>query len=263
MTSTMAHASPIRSRGDLATLLAREISSGHYAPGQMLPSERVLSEEYGLSRSMVREALRALAERRLIEILPGRGSRVREATVADAVERLIEVFDLAHVTPRNLIEARSMIETTTAALAAERADEMQLEAIALAERSCGEAESLLERVGWDLTFHLSIVKAAGNPLVETMFHAIQPYIVELLFRSLTDEDVSREGLAFHARIRDAITRHDPEAARHEMAGHLTLGITMFGDDLDRNLSLVARDALGRLASTNVTFEDVLQLAQKA
>ena len=254
---------PVRSRDDLTTLLARKISAGEYKPGELLPSERALSEEYGLSRSMVREALRALAERRLIDVQPGRGSRVREATVADAVERLIEIFDLAHVTPRNLIEARSMIETTTAALAAERADDLRVEAIALAERSCGEADSLLERVGWDLTFHLAIVKAAGNPLVETMFHAIQPYIVELLFRSLTDEDVSREGLAFHGRIRDAITRHDPEAARQEMAGHLTLGIAMFGNDLDRNLNLVARDALGRLASTDVTFEDVLQLARKA
>lgn len=252
---------PVRSREDLATLIAKKISSGEYPPGKLLPSERALSEEYGLSRSMVREALRTLSERRMIEVLPGRGSQVRETTVADAVERLIEVVDHTHVTPRTLIEARSMIETTAAALAAERSGEKELRAIRAAATNCNESATLLERVRWDLMFHLTIVKAAGNPLVETMFHAIQPYIVELLFRSLTDEEVSDQGLVFHQRILDAIVRHDAETASQEMAGHLTLGIALFGADLDRNLNVVARDALGRLSSIDATFEDVLRLAQ--
>jgi DNA-binding FadR family transcriptional regulator len=263
MAMTMIHASPVRSREDLATLLARHISSGEYAPGQLLPSERALAEEYGLSRSMVREALRTLAERRLIEVLPGRGSLVRETTVQDAVERLIEIFDHTSVTPRNLIEARSMIETTAAALAAERAGPTEIRAIELAEANCGQTTTLLERVRWDLTFHRAIVRAAGNPLVETMFHAIQPYIVELLFRSLTDRDVSDQGLAFHERIVGAIAARDPAEASRQMAGHLTLGITLFGPDLDRNLNLVARDALDRAAISDVTFEDVMTLASSS
>jgi GntR family transcriptional regulator, transcriptional repressor for pyruvate dehydrogenase complex len=256
----MIQAMPVRSREDLATLLAKKISAGEFQPGQLLPSERALSEEYGLSRSMVREALRTLSERRLIEVMPGRGSRVRETTVTDAVERLIEIFDHTRVTPRNLIEARSMIEATAAGLAAARASETELEEINMAEGNCGQAASLLERVRWDLAFHRSIVKAAGNPLVETMFRAIQPYIVELLFRSLTDKEVSDQGLAFHRRILDAISRHDADTASEEMAGHLTLGITLFGPDLDRNLSVVAQDALSRLSGIEMTFEDVMSLA---
>lgn len=259
----MFHALPVRSREDLATLLAKKISSGEYPPGQLLPSERALSEEYGLSRSMVREALRTLAERRLIEVHPGRGSRVRQTTIADAVERLFEIVDHAQVTPRDLIEARSMIETTAAALAAERAGEQELEAIRAAEWSCSQSSTLLERVKWDLTFHLTIVKAAKNPLVETMFQAIQPYIVELLFRSLTDQEVSDQGLSFHHRILDAITRHDADAASSEMGGHLTLGITLFGPDLDRDLNVVAKDALKRLSSIDMTFEDVMSLASSS
>jgi GntR family transcriptional repressor for pyruvate dehydrogenase complex len=211
---------PVRSREDLATLLAKKISSGDYPPGQLLPSERALSEEYGLSRSMVREALRTLAERRLIEVRPGRGSQVRQTTVADAVERMIEIFDHSHVTPRTLIEARSMLETTAASLAAERAGEDEIATIGRARQSCSQSDSLLERVRWDLAFHLAIVRAAGNPLVETMFHAIQPYIVELLFRSLTDANVTEKGLAFHERILDAIVRHDADTAAREMANHL-------------------------------------------
>jgi DNA-binding FadR family transcriptional regulator len=261
MTIGMIYASPVRSREDLAALLAGKISSGELAPGQLLPSERALAEEYGLSRSMVREALRTLAERRLIEVRPGRGSLVRQTTVADAVERLIELFDHTRVTPRNLIEARSMIETTAAALAAERASPADVRAIEMAEVSCSRTSSLVERVRWDLTFHRSIVRAAGNPLVQTMFHAIQPYIVELLFRSLTDQEISRQGLAFHQRIVRAIAARDPDEASREMAGHLTLGLSLFGADLDRNLNLVARDALGRAAISDVTFEDVISLAR--
>lgn len=254
---------PVRSRDDLATFLAMKINAGGYRPGELLPSERALAEAHGLSRSMVREALRSLAERRLIDIVPGRGSFVRETTVADAVERLIEIFDHSHVTPRSLIEARAMIETTAAGLAAERAGDDELAAIASAHRACGAASAVLERVRWDLAFHLAIVRAARNPLIETMFHAIQPYIVELLFRSLTDAEVTQKGLVFHERIADAIARHDGAVASREMSAHLTLGLTMFGPDIDRNLNLVAQDALRSLTGTRVTFEDVLRLSRES
>ena len=153
-----------------------------------------------------------------------------------------------------------MIETTAAALAAERASPAEIRAIELAAMSCSQAPTLLERVRWDLTFHRAIVRAAGNPLVETMLQAIQPYIVEMLFRSLTDNDVSDQGLAFHHRIVSAIIEHDPDEASSQMAGHLTLGISLFGPDLDRNLNLVARDALDRASISDVTFEDVITLA---
>ncbi|MDQ3654497.1 MAG: FCD domain-containing protein [Chloroflexota bacterium] len=156
-----------------------------------------------------------------------------------------------------------MIETTAAALAAERAGEVEIEAIGSAQRNCGQADSLLERVRWDLAFHLAIVRAARNPLVETMFHALQPYIVELLFRSLTDANVTKNGLAFHEHIADAIVRHDANAAAREMGDHLTLGITMFGADIDRNLNLVAQDALKTLSGSSVTFEDVLRLSRES
>jgi DNA-binding FadR family transcriptional regulator len=243
----------------LASHLATKISSGQLLPGELLPSERVLAEEYGLSRSMVREALRTLAERRLIDVLPGRGSVVRQATAEDAARRLIDVFDHRGVTPRHLIEARSMIETTAAGLAAERATVRDLQNIIVANEAINRADLVLERVRWDLAFHVAIVKSAHNPMVETMFHALQPYIVELLLRSLTDSEVTEQGLAFHERIVEAIESSNSPAARDEMRGHLTLGLTLFGDDIDRNLNLVAQDALRRIPSVRVSFEEVLRL----
>lgn len=251
----------IRSREDLAAYLADQISRGVLAPGEALPSERSLAETYGLSRSMVREAIRTLDERRLIEVRPGKSSLVREATVEDAVQRMIEFFDHRGVTPRNLIEARVMIETTAAGLAAERATPEEIEAIGEVNAALNASSLVIERVRLDLAFHLTIIRSARNPLIETMFHAIQPYTVELLLRSLTDEEVSRTGLAFHQRVLAAITDGDASMARREMRGHLTLGLTMFGDDIDRNLNLVAQDALRRITGNLVTFQDVLDLSR--
>ncbi len=253
---------PIYTRSDLVAVLAGQIGHGDYPAGTLLPSERVLADEYGLSRSMVREALRTLSERRLIDIIPGRGSVVRQATVSDAVEQLIKIFDHGRVTPRFLIEARAMIETTASGSAALRATPAEIETIVRAKTACDRANSLLERVSWDLAFHLAIVRAAGNPLVEVMFRAIQPYIVEILFRSLTDAEVTRKGLVFHDRIARAIGDRDRDAATAEMQRHLTLGLTLFGSDIDRNLNLVAREALESLVTATVTFEDLMRLTHE-
>ncbi len=194
----------VRTRSDLVSILVDQIGRGTFPADTLLPSERVLADTYGLSRSMVREALRTLSERRLIDIIPGRGSVVRHATVSDAVEHMIKIFDHGRVTPRSLIEARAMIETTAAGLAATRGTGDEIAIIQRAKIACDEANSLLEQVSWDLAFHLAIVRAAGNPLVEVMFRGIQPYIVEILLRSLTDAEVTRKGLAFHESIAKAI-----------------------------------------------------------
>lgn len=256
----MRDTSHVRTRNELAGLLEHEIATGNMVPGTLLPSERLLAETYGLSRSMVREALRTLAERRLIEVLPGRGSVVRQATVEDAVARLGEIFDHRQVTARSLIEARAMAEGTAAALSADRASEADIAAIHDALLAFDRAASLLARVRADLAFHLGIVHAAQNPLVETMFRAIQPYTVELMFRSLTDDSVARESVPYHPRIYDAILRRDPDRAERAMRAHLAVGLTAYGDDLDRNLGLVTQQSLQRLANSSVTLQDLLDLS---
>ena len=119
----------IYTRSDLVSALADQIGRGSFPPGTLLPSERVLADEYGLSRSMVREALRTLSERRLIDIIPGRGSVVRLATMSDAVEQLIKIFDHGRVTPRILIEARAMIESTCSPVARRAADPAAVDSI--------------------------------------------------------------------------------------------------------------------------------------
>lgn len=250
----------IDTRDDLANHLAQEISAGRLQPGTRLPSERHLAETYGLSRSMVREALRTLTERRLIEVRPGRGSIVREVTIDDAVARLGELIDHRQVTARALIEARTMMEGTAAALSAYRASKEDIGRIHAALLAFAAATTLLERVRGDLAFHLAIVQAAQNPLVEMMFRAIQPYTVELMFRSLTDDAVARESVPFHPRIYEAIVARDAARAEREMRAHLAVGLTAYGPDIDRNLGQVAQQSLRQLAASTVTLQQLLDLS---
>jgi GntR family transcriptional repressor for pyruvate dehydrogenase complex len=247
----------IRSRDELATSLEQRIVSGEFGPGALLPSERLLADEYGLSRSMVREALRMLAERRLIDVVPGRGSFVRRVSAADSADRLTDVFDRRQVTARTLIEARLMVETTAAGFAAARADETDLLALAGALDAFDQAPTLTERLRGDLAFHLAIARAAGNPLIETMFRAIQPYTVELMIRSLIDETVTIPSVPFHRRILDGIRDRQPGAAEAAMRAHLAVGLSTYGDDLDENLAVVTRRSMAELSENDLTLDAAL------
>src|SRR5262245_18371229 len=114
---------PARNAGDaIAAALAERILSGELAPDDRLPSERRLAVEFGASRPMVREALRSLVERGLIEVEAGRGAFVR----GDTGPRRFEPLDLEYrrrgTTARQLSETRLMLETEAAALATVHAD---------------------------------------------------------------------------------------------------------------------------------------------
>jgi DNA-binding FadR family transcriptional regulator len=127
------------------------------------------------------------------------------------------------------------------------------EAVAAFDR----AASLHDRVRSDLAFHLAIVRGARNALVETMFLAIQPYTVELMIRSLTDEGVTTESVPYHQRICDAVAAGDGPAATEAMRQHLAVGLALYGDDLDRNLDVVTRRSLVQLTDGGLGLHDLL------
>jgi DNA-binding FadR family transcriptional regulator len=222
-----------------------------------LPSERVLAEEHGLSRSMVRESLRTLAERRLIEIRPGRGSIVRGPSIEGSAERLTGIFDERQITARALIEARTMVEATAAGLAASQCRDVALGPIDEALAGLDRGASLADQVRGDFAFHLAVVRGAGNPLIETMFIAIRPYTLELMIRSLTDDRLSSESLPYHQRIRDGIASGDADAASGAMREHLATGLRYYGDDLDRSLDVVTRRSLGLTGDAGLSLETLL------
>ena len=205
--------------------LRARLEDGSLAPGDRLPSERELAEQMRVSRPVVREAINMLVGQGLLEIRPRRGVFVRAASAAalcdpltnligDSLERLIE-----------LLEVRRMLESQTAALAAEFASPRDIEELAAAigdserahrDRSPGE--------GIDARFHGRIAQAAGNTvlmhLLMTLHTAMtrSSLIVAARFQA---SDLYRETILQQRRgIFEAIRSHDPEAARVRMQEHL-------------------------------------------
>ena len=213
---------PVRNSSDaIALALEERVLSGALAAGDRLPSERDLAVEFGASRPMVREALRSLTERGLIEVEAGRGAFV----LGERGPRRFQPMDLEYrrrgTTARQLSETRRMLEAEAAALATEHAD---------ADDCRGPREPLwsgwsraptpLDRVRNDLAFHTALVAASHNPVIETMFASIQVLTVENMVRSAGDPEIVRQSEPYHRLAYEAIRARDPIAARAAIEAHL-------------------------------------------
>lgn len=246
-----------RTSGDAVTgILVERILSGALAPGDRLRSERQLALEFGVSRPVVREALRSLTERRLIDVEPSRGAFVRH----DTTPRRFQPFDLEYrlrgTTARQLSEARLMLETEAAALAASHADADDLVTLKAAVERLEASPTPLDRVRNDLAFHVALVAAAHNPVIETMFASIQGLTVELMVRSAGDPEIVRKSAPFHRYAYEAVLARDADAARAAMQGHLGIAASTYGADYDQSLDTTAARAL-RLIGSGAGLEEFL------
>jgi GntR family transcriptional regulator, transcriptional repressor for pyruvate dehydrogenase complex len=236
----------VRSRDIVGAELEAEILSGSHAPGDRLPAERRLAEQHGVSRPMVREALRALAERGLVEVVPGRGTFVRPPSARASVRSLETHFRRGRATAREITEVRLMVECQAAALAAERGSLDDVRELEKRLTALEAAETPEETVKSDLAFHLAVTAAAHNRIMEAMLGSVASLAAELMVRSLGDPEVYRRSAPFHRRVYEAIAARDPEAARTAMHEHLQVASTTYGRDYDDDLDAMARRALRRL-----------------
>ncbi len=238
--------SPGKTRDVVAAELEREILSGGLAPGDRLLSERQLAERHTVSRPIVREALRILAERGLVEISPGRGAFVRRPSALAGVRPLDALYRRRHPTARQLSEARLMLECETASLAAQRAglDDVRALGARLATLEAGGSPE--QTVRSDLAFHLWVAAAAHNWIVEAMLGSLASLTAELMVRSLADPEVYRRSAPYHRLVYEAIAARDPAGARAAMRDHLSVASSTYGRDYDEDLDVMARRALRRL-----------------
>lgn len=257
MTGQTSFATVAMSRDALAAHLETEIVGGALPAGAKLPSERRLAERYGVSRPIVREALRSLVERNLVEIQPARGAFVRHVRATDAAGHLDALYRRSQATPRDLVEARTMLECTAVELAAQRATPEDLDAVARALAEFDRSATIVEQARYDMAFHLAIARAAHNPVIETMFGSITALTVELMLRSLGDPAVARVSVPIHREISQALRNRDTARARAAMARHLAVASSHYGEDYDRSIESVARRELERLLAPGVTLDDLL------
>jgi DNA-binding FadR family transcriptional regulator len=247
------------SSDQLAQFIADEwILSGKLAPGQQFPSERGLAEMLGVSRTTLRQAVRRLAERKLVDILPGKGTYVRQMRTSDAAQPLGTLMRHSQATTRDVMAARAMIESHAARAAAERQDADASEAIMAALTEFEQATTLADRVRADLAFHRSVVRAAGNPVIDILFDSMAQSTVEMMVRSLGDPNVSREGIPYHQDIFRAIVEGEGERAGDAARAHLLVVERSYGPDLDVPMHEIGRREIDRLLGSNVSVDTLIR-----
>lgn len=197
------------------------IAEGRLKSGDQLPPERDLAEKFVVSRTSVREALRALESLGLVEIRPGEGTFVREVSI----ETLIEPLALIMVSQREaigeLFEARRLLEPTIAALAAARATPEEIhEMERILEQQAKEIAAGKTGLAEDAAFHAAIGAAAHNRAITRIAHAVMDLLTQSREESLNTPGRPNRSHEDHRRIVAAISARDDEGARQAMLDHL-------------------------------------------
>ena len=248
-----------RTRVAINTDIEGQILSGSLAPGDRLPSERRLAGQFFVSRPVVREVLRGLAERGLIEIAPSRGAFVSGVSSLAGLRPLDVLYRRRGATARQISEVRLVLEAEAASLAAERAELEQVDDLRARLERLEASHEPIETVRADLAFHLGVAAASRNPVIEAMLGSIATFTMELMVRSLGDPEVTARSAPYHKKIYEAIAARDPISAREAMRAHLSVARDTYGLDYDRNLDAMAIRALRRLGSS-LSLEDFLREA---
>lgn len=222
----------------IAQSIADEIVAGRLEAGQKLPPERALALQYGVGRPLVREALRSVDELGLIETRPGRGTYVRAGSAAGVHRQIGLAIRRRGVTAAELSEARITLEGEAASLAAQRATDDDIERLELALARLDPSEGITH-VKLDLAFHLGIVAAAHNTVIEMMLESIAPLTVALMTRSVSDPRVMDRSQPYHRVALDAIRDRDPAGARAAIEAHLGVASELYGDDFGRDVNVLA------------------------
>ncbi len=213
--------------------IERQILSGTFPAESRLPSEQDLAQSYGVSRNVVREALKSLKEYGLVSIRTGSGTYVRPPSpqpVAEALQRFIR-HNPSSITIAQLYDVRRMVEPECARLAAERATDAEVAAIALAQRALEANRADAGQTSRaDLDFHLAIAAATHNPLVTSL---LNPIIVPLQRLFLVAHGIPYRldiALRGHTAILSAIQLRAPQRAFDAMVSHLENGRPRFSGD---------------------------------
>lgn len=199
------------------------IASGELQSGDRLPNERSLAEQFEVSRTVIREALKTLSNKGLIEVRTGQGSFVVDHSSHSFKQSLQLMMDFGgmHDPAAELVEIREIIEPELAFRAALRADHDDIAAMRKAVDEMDETtHDVIAFIRADNRFHLALAEASQNAFVPRLLDSVVDVLHELRGRIFWVEGGPQRGQAHHKRILRAIEDRAPEAAREAMRAHL-------------------------------------------
>jgi DNA-binding FadR family transcriptional regulator len=206
----------------VADKLQEFIVLNHYNEGDLLPTERKLTELLGVSRTVVRESFKILTQKGLLEIRPGKGAvvtRPNTEVIAGMIE--LQLSFTKGDTQTKLVEVRRTLETEIAALAAARrskADLKLLEETVTTMMDNRENQLICNQA--DLSFHLGLAQASHNELYGILLAPIRDLLFQAMERVFEVKNATNEAIDHHQRILACVKAGDTVKARQEMHAHL-------------------------------------------
>jgi len=214
--------SSVRLYEQLAQRIKGLIIAGELKAGDRLPNERQLADQYGVSRTVVREAVKALKQEGLVEVRAGIGTFVIDSTsqaVTQSLELMMTLGQKGEL--RNIVEIREILEPEIAYLAAIRATPTEIErmerALRLMDENMGDIQNYTKE---DHSFHLALAQATQNVIIPRLMSSIVDLLQTLRERIALTPGARDRGQQHHRNILEAVREHDPTAARQAMKAHL-------------------------------------------
>ena len=206
----------------IVTHIEQRIVTAELKLGDQLPPERDLAEQFGVSRTAIREAIKTLHQKGLVAIQHGRGTFISNGTPQAVRHSLGLMMQIGSATDaRNLVQVRELFEPEIAALAATHALPAQIEharaAVAAMDAAFDDADKFIEA---DLDFHLALADATQNPFLPILIDSIVDLLREQRKRISRVRGGLTRGQFHHKKILRAIEARDADAARTAMRAHL-------------------------------------------
>ena len=204
----------------VADLMLETILSRRLKVGDRLPSERELGEQFGVSRTVVREAVRALAAKGVIEVRSGSGLRVAAVDAASVRESISLYLRGGPIDMQRVHEVRAVLEVHIAGLAAERATPSDIALLRDAhDHMTAASDDVEDAARDDLEFHRAIARATHNDLFLLLLDSIAGVLIDIMRENLGSGSTPKT-LEQHRRILDSIVAGDVNGASAAMANHL-------------------------------------------
>jgi len=207
-------------------LIENQIINGELLIGDKLPTEKELTERYKVSRTVIREAIKALKEKGWVETYVAKGTFIiynMEKSVQSSFDAAVRMKPEDRFS--NLIQVRLILEPEIAALAAVSASQeniakmrQALNQMKKALKDNNNVDSFLEG---DFAFHMAIAESTGNNLIRIIMAPVVNLLRNIQQYHLSHvESGNQRSQGFHNKVMEAIERHDPKAARSSMYEHI-------------------------------------------
>lgn len=235
--------------GNTLEHLGAAIVAGRYAPGSVMPPEPTLCEELGVSRTVVREAVKSLVAKSLVTTGPKVGTRVLPPELWNWFDADVVAWQgkagLTKEFLHDLQEMRRIVEPAAVRLAAERASAAEITAIEKAYAGMRDAiEHGGDYVAHDLAFHQGLLRACGNRMLQRMSMALAPLLRTSFELSTSKADGPANSLPLHRAVLDAVISRQGERAERASRALLDSARADISDVLNsrRKLPSVAQPA---------------------